>query len=601
MKSFTRYSAWAPLLLAACSASTDDTSATEGHFTSNQAALYTFDFDGTLETEAFSDPESAIQTQLLYTIGQLNGDLRGVGRLDKTKTSNVTSEALPSGRKRVRYHAAMPVGVGSKTSVPKTFSFRLPLDVSDAGQSAFTTKYSRQTDNDPNIRCAAWEGHELSSGNMWYYYRPNQPKCKLEAADIMVAPSSIVASPDNRNNSYPEYDKIWADNVLSVVAIYGRYDEGSQSNTDPVVSAYGLFTEKVKNSIGVNIKDWKVSRLDPATLTLVPLEKMPVFVGNESPLLTWEGTRTDGRKIRIDALLTNGSTLRAQSPGQTGYEVTFNRWYNERSKEADLIVYTGHAGLGSNVRALTRKGTFVPGKYQMVFMDGCDTFAYVDGYMAKEKARINPDDPNGTKYLDMITTLVPTVPGWTPDSFSNLISGLADKTPRSYEQIFRTFADRDHVVVVTGDEDNVFSPAGPTGPAKDAGAADAAPSADASDAGSAPTADASDAGSAPTADASDAGSAPTADGGAASTGLDAGTSSSGNATESPRGNAGEGTSNEEGALTPASSDATKAANTKPGQGMGCSAANGSTQSGLTGFAVVLGALASNRKRRHNRK
>ena len=56
----------------------------------------------------------------------------------------------------------------------------------------------------------------------------------------------------------------------------------------------------------------------------------------------------------------------------------FNDWYGLHSQDADLIIYNGHAGLGANIRALARKGEWKADQYTVVFMNGCDTYAYVD-------------------------------------------------------------------------------------------------------------------------------------------------------------------------------------------------------------------------------
>jgi hypothetical protein len=65
----------------------------------------------------------------------------------------------------------------------------------------------------------------------------------------------------------------------------------------------------------------------------------------------------------------------------------FEDRYNELSTDADVIVYNGHAGLGQNVRKLATMGRFKSGKYQIFYMNGCDTFAYVDGSLAEAQAR----------------------------------------------------------------------------------------------------------------------------------------------------------------------------------------------------------------------
>jgi hypothetical protein len=91
-------------------------------------------------------------------------------------------------------------------------------------------------------------------------------------------------------------------------------------------------------------------------------------------------------------------------------------------------------------------------------MMGCDTFAYVDGSMAAERAALNPDDPAGTKYLDMITNIVPTNPVVLSTASLVLVDGVADLTaPKSYLEILSRFETK-HFAVVTGDEDNEFRP-----------------------------------------------------------------------------------------------------------------------------------------------
>lgn len=166
----------------------------------------------------------------------------------------------------------------------------------------------------------------------------------------------------------------------------------------------------------------------------------------------WEGVFPDGRKLKVNVLLVDN--LRAVNPA-------FDDRYAALSPTADVIIYNGHAALGDNVRALTRKGRFVPGQYTIVSMMGCDSFAYVDGYMSQQRAKLNPDDPDGTRFLDMITNVTPANPTWFPAEAASLLEMLGDiKRPSSYEQILRTW-DAKHIAVVTGEEDNTFTPGTP--------------------------------------------------------------------------------------------------------------------------------------------
>ena len=132
--------------------------------------------------------------------------------------------------------------------------------------------------------------------------------------------------------------------------------------------------------------------------------------------------------------------------------------YEALSTKVDMIMYNGHAGLGQNVRALSRHGKFVKGKYLIVFMDGCDTFAYVDGSLAETRATLNADDPTGSKYMEIVTNTMPAFFSSMPAASMALINGLMNLAqPSTYQQMFQN-VDSSQVIVVTGEEDNVFKP-----------------------------------------------------------------------------------------------------------------------------------------------
>jgi hypothetical protein len=59
--------------------------------TSAEAIFVQFAFDAELVASSSWNPNSRIEDQLLYTIGQLNGD-GAVGRLDQLELSNVATE-----------------------------------------------------------------------------------------------------------------------------------------------------------------------------------------------------------------------------------------------------------------------------------------------------------------------------------------------------------------------------------------------------------------------------------------------------------------------------------------------------------------------------
>jgi hypothetical protein len=424
--------------------SSEPTNASEGAFSSATAKLYDFEFDGELVTDSAFNPNADIKNQLFYTIGQLNGqkDLRvggGVGRLDALVLSNVTTAALPNGKTSVKYHAVLPVGWLDLYNTPKAYTFKLPKDASSSGLNRFTQKYS--------ARCVdTFSAHDVSQYNYWYYYRPEARGCVFEPADLMVSSVTVTLSSENTNGKYPEYNRIWADNELNVIVIFGKDKSGSTSASDFGIAQYGLFNAKLRFS-AYDARLTRVSCFGRPNNSCDGILEAP---GADFPEVTWAGTFPDGRKINVTAMLINAPT---------NTTTAFDQRYAQLTPKADLIIYNGHAALGDNVKALTRKGTFVAGQYTIVSMMGCDSFAYVDGYMSQQRAKLNADDVKGTKYLDMITNLMPTNPTkLTPASFV-MIETLSDIAhPKTYEQILKRY-EFDHFPVVTGDEDNEFVPA----------------------------------------------------------------------------------------------------------------------------------------------
>lgn len=397
----------------------------EEPFSSNQATLLDFEFSGSFTTTSSWNYESQAEDQLLYTIGHLNWD-NSLGRLDKLELTNIESTNEGNGFYTVTYDAKLPVGWGSKTNLPSSYTFELPSRVDWVGMSDFSNKYSHD--------CADFGAHDVDAGSFWYYYRPQRSSCSFDDADVVTIEATVTVSEENTKSKYPEYHKVWEDDELTVLAVFGKYEDGATSSTDAGISAYNRFSRAVKNELG--------------NVTTVPTN-VPSSPGVGMPDIEFRSVMDGGRSITINALLVDNVRT-------AGSE--FNQRYAELSADADLIVYSGHAGLGANIRALAQKGTFVPGKYQVFFMNGCDTFAYVDSALAERKMEINPDDPNGTKYLDIVTNLMPSYFHSMANATMELVTGLAHvDNPETYDEMFEGI-DRAEVVVVTGEEDNVYFP-----------------------------------------------------------------------------------------------------------------------------------------------
>jgi hypothetical protein len=417
-----------PLLLSvfaitACSSSGgEDASGGEGAFSSNQATQLDFEFDAELTTDSSWDDKQTVEDQLLYTIGHLNGD-HAVGRLDNLVLSNVV-KSTSDGKVSLKYHAKLPVAWGAKTNLPTTYDFKLPRDTSSTGQQAFTDKHKET--------CVDWGAHDVDTGSMWYYYRPNKEGCDVTDAELVKTTAKVAKSPMNTSGKYPEYQEVWNDDRLEIVAIFGKYEVGG-GDGDAGVQGFTTFVNEMKNTFA---------------------SKNPTVTGDAAKDMTIE-VKVDAKKtVKITALLVDAITQVWDG---------FKERYEGLTPTADIIAYNGHAGLGQNVRALARMGKWEAKKYQIFFMNGCDTFAYVDGSLAQTRAALNPDDPTGTKYMEFVTNAMPSFFSSMPYASKALISGLlSTDAPKTYDEIFANVDDNE-IVLVTGEEDNVFQPGMPIG------------------------------------------------------------------------------------------------------------------------------------------
>ena len=387
------------------------------------------EWDGTLITDFSFDNTSTIHSQLFYTIGQLNG-MNAVGRVDKAVLTNVVKSTV-NGRTQLKYHARLLVAWGNRNSVPASIVLKSPLDVSSSGQEAFSNKY--------NTTCVDSGAHDVDSGSMFYYYRPNRSGCSVAAADVNTVTATFSPSPVQTTGKFPEYTKIWEDNKLEVVAIFGKNEDGATSG-DVGIDAYNRFVSAVK------------TELSARNLTTIPAT-VPSNPGVAAPDIELNATLPDGKQIRVVVLLTDNVRIGLSQP-------TFRARYESLSSRADYIIYNGHAGLGTNVRAMAAAGKWVQGQYVVVQMNGCDTFAYIDDALNRAHKNINPDDTTGFKYIDIVNNAMPAFFHELSNTSMAMLRGLiAHDQPKTFEQIFQS-VDRSQVVLVTGEQDNAFTPGG---------------------------------------------------------------------------------------------------------------------------------------------
>ncbi len=393
------------------------------------AVFLDFRFDGELYSSGCWSAESKIEDQLLYTIGHLNGD-NSVGRLDQLVLTDIETQTV-DGECHITYQARLPVAWGKKNDVPETYELILPRDVSYSGLGSFTESYSHD--------CVDWGAHDVTAGSMWYYYRPHRYSCDMADEDVVRLPAAVELSPIGTTGKYPEYHKVWEDGSLQVVAVFGKYEKTGGAS-DAGVKAYSNFVAAMRDLA----KTWPGAE----DVHTTPAD-LPSTVGTETPDVTFVIGLPGGRVLQVVALMVDD----IKTAGST-----FDERYETLTPTADLIVYNGHAGLGANVKALASRGEWATGQYAVVFVNGCDTFAYIDSALADAHMAVNDDDEVGTKYLDIVTNAMPSFFSQMPTGTMAMLEGLlAWESPRTYEQIF-TGIDSKEVVLVSGEQDNVYVP-----------------------------------------------------------------------------------------------------------------------------------------------
>ncbi len=417
-------------LLAACSVSSEEAervASSAAAFSSADAVLVELELDAKLVSPTNDPPEARklLETQLMFLVGQLNAD-RSVGRhdrLDLTVTS-IRDLSAESPAYEIAYHVRLPIAWGNGAT-PSSYPITLPLRVEQSEQARFAAKYSGP--------CTDPEGGDVDTGRMFLFFRPRRAGCAFAPEDVMTTTGTIHPATGNTSGKYPEYHRIWEDSALDIVAVFGR-EHGDDRTNDDGALAYQSFLERLSEHLREMQPD-DAQRIDERDATHARLGA------------TLPGART----VRVDAILIGPDV---------SHEPAFDAWYDARTPAADMIVYSGHAGLGDNVKAFFGKGTFVAKKYVVYVINGCDTFAYLDRTLPDRRFSLNPDDPSGTKYMDTVSNVLGGYFRTSDETSLHLALAMVSSTrgaPKTYPEIFHDVDDT-QVMVVSGEEDNEFEP-----------------------------------------------------------------------------------------------------------------------------------------------
>lgn len=360
--------------------------------------------------------KTAAIAQLEYLQGVLTTGAGANAQVRFVDVSNVR-ETAQGDKTRYAYSASIAVVYPAGQRIPRSYELAFPRDVTQL--AAFNDKYDG--------RCGT---NEYGRETFWHDFNPKAQGCTLDA-DVHKSRASVRRHPLGTTDKYPEYDKVWGDNSLDIVAVYGAISD--TTDNDAGARDREAFLEKVKGSLeGAQRRE---EPLRPGIL------KHSVVSGTNA-----------GRQVRLVAYFIS----EASSAG-----AAFTESYGAETAKADIVVYSGHSGLGKNIAALANGLRATPGKYQIAFFNGCQTFGYLGTQMHASRTAANGAtiDPHGTKFLDVIVTTLPAYAESTPTE-QILFDATLEKR-KGWNELLRLFSAEQwnkHLTAVFGEDDNTFRP-----------------------------------------------------------------------------------------------------------------------------------------------
>ncbi|MBG08267.1 MAG: hypothetical protein CME68_05880 [Halobacteriovoraceae bacterium] len=293
----------------------------------------------------------------------------------------------------------------------------------------------------------------------WDIYKKGCP-LKKDFKNVPLITASLKPLKNTRW-SYPEYDKIYGDNGngrdLIIYTFFGYMDSLKDTDRpnrkDESYQAY----QKVKKTLikrGMKVVRQEDSfRIYPED---VPYSKR--FSENED-FDIYDGANyisTLSKKIRFRGKSINLKiNLILADTDINSEDETFHHYYEKALRNADIIEYEGHSGLGANlslkkldIKRLNKK------KYQLYFFNACSTYKYFNNEYLKAKG--------GSENLDIILSGLPTY----GDSASNNSLAFLETFLEAKSLTFQTIVSRiedssdggPYLYSVVGDHDNTWKP-----------------------------------------------------------------------------------------------------------------------------------------------
>jgi len=267
-------------------------------------------------------------------------------------------------------------------------------------------------------KCADYNAHiSLSQSVYWYLWNPDRSGCEAETQQMTLTVTKVLP---NNPESYPEYDKLWADNQLDIVVLWGKLDDGDVAD------------------------DYNWQNVEALSNYL----EEAGFTKDENAPRGIRYTKQNGDKKTVVDIY--GPDL--------FYSVAdyahFDNW-QKAVTEHEVVMYNGHSVLGSGM-AFER--AVYPDRYQIFQVASCLSYEYYVRPVLEGKG--------GWENVDVISNVTPTYYSenlpLTSTVVARLIWGFENGGRASWQDIMERVSQRlGHARFgVSGARGNCYSPEG---------------------------------------------------------------------------------------------------------------------------------------------
>lgn len=368
-------------------------------------------FTGTIITQKGERFSKQLKTQLLYSVGALadHGIYPKVGHAEILDTTLVKSDEFWD---YWEYDVRLPVAWSKDYPKKERLNLMLPTAISEDLLQEFSSNYDE--------KCSLVQGSDYSM--YYYYFRPYKEGCNLNPAVekfVLEAEAVVKHSASLSKENYPEYNRIWEDDVFRVVSLFDKHFEEDEDVAEGLEPGKHNFREFNNSILG----------------TFVTHKSYQIDEGEEYFIV--ESVLDDGRRVQVVSLLVDN------------YYDT-QEYFAQISQKTDLVIYNGHAGAGyGELHEFVDMGHWDPNQHLMMFLNGCETFAYLDQNPTFE----NDANNSSTLDLDVLVNATPTYFLDMDAASIALIGGLLSPEMISYTELLEGIK-TDQIVIVTGEENN---------------------------------------------------------------------------------------------------------------------------------------------------